>query len=181
MQTYLPDFAFLTYDYSPGNSTPIQGSPFLKSILTAMRAAREKDSEKFLKSVKEITIFLSEWKGNESKEKEIFRVVFFYLMHAQQEVTVEEIMEAAGKRGEDVKSIAEKLYEKGLEEGIEKGIEKGMEKGIEEGMEKGIEEGILLSALRLMARGMPVEEASQVLGVPVEEILEFMRKSGEKG
>jgi len=48
-------------------------------------------------------------------------------------------------------------------------------------MEKGIEEGILLSALRLMARGMPVEEASQVLGVPVEEILEFMRKSGEKG
>ncbi|HRW94072.1 MAG TPA: hypothetical protein P5560_14050, partial [Thermotogota bacterium] len=66
-----------------------------------------------------------------------------------------------GKRGEDVKSIAEKLYEKGLEEGIE--------------------EGILLSALRVMARGMPVEEASQVLGVPVEEILEFMRKSGEKG
>ena len=50
-QKDVPNFAFLTYDSSPGNSTPIQGSPFLKTILTALRAAREKDREEFLKSV----------------------------------------------------------------------------------------------------------------------------------
>jgi len=81
-------------------------------------------------------------------------------MHAQQEVTVEEIMEAAGERGEDVKSLADRLYEEGLEEGIE--------------------EGVLQSALRLIARGMPVEEASQVLGVPEEKILEFQRETREQ-
>jgi len=161
---YVPNFAFLTYDYSPGNSTPIQGSPFLKTILTALRAAREKDREEFLKSVTEISIIFQESKGDKSEEKEIFTVVFYYLMHAQQEVTVEEIMEAAGERGEDVKSLADRLYEEGLEEGIEEGIE----------------EGKMQSALRFIARGMPMEEVSQVLGIPEEKILEFQRKTREQ-
>ena len=69
-------------------------------------------------------------------------------MHAPQEVTVEEIMEAAGERGEDVKSLADRLYEEGLEEGIE--------------------EGVLQSALRFIARGMSMEEVPQALGIPEE-------------
>ena len=53
-------------------------------------------------------------------------------------------------------------------EGEMKGIETGIAIGIEQGIEKGIEKGKIEVALRLIAKGMSVEEAAEFAGVSVE-------------
>ena len=51
------------------------------------------------------------------------------------------------------------------EQGIQEGLEKGMEKGLEEGMEKGMEKGMEQAFNRLVASGIPPEQARRLLGL----------------
>ncbi|MBO5420158.1 MAG: hypothetical protein J6A22_08770, partial [Bacteroidales bacterium] len=79
------------------------------------------------------------------------------------------------------KGLAEGLAEgreKGLAEGREKGLAEGREKGLAEGREKGLAEGrsegrhakAVEIALKLISNGMSKEEASEFVGIDVQDL-----------
>ena len=55
-------------------------------------------------------------------------------------------------------------------EGVKEGMEKGMEEGMEKGIEKGKEETAKEIALKMLAKGYPVEEIADVLNLTAEQI-----------
>ncbi|HRW94002.1 MAG TPA: Rpn family recombination-promoting nuclease/putative transposase, partial [Thermotogota bacterium] len=97
---FVPDFRFLAYDYSPESSTPIQGNPLLQIVLLAMRTARQKNREIFLKSVKQIVLIMG--KRNDPAGIEFLDMIFYYLLHAQDRISVEDLAKAALERGDRV-------------------------------------------------------------------------------
>jgi len=86
-------------------------------------------------------------------------MLFYYLLHAQDRISVEDLAQAALERGDRVKSIAEQL------------LEEGQEIGLEKGMEKGKQEGLFEAAVRFLRAGMTAKEVSRVLGISEEKIL----------
>lgn len=60
--------------------------------------------------------------------------------------------------------------EEGLEEGMEKGREEGRQEGLQEGLQEGIKEGLQSAARKMLESGMPAEQVSAILGIPVEDM-----------
>ena len=74
--------------------------------------------------------------------------------------------------------ISERIgHEKGLVEGREEGFEKGREEGLEEGIAAGKRIQMEETVRRLLSKGMPVDEVSEVTGMPPEDVL-YMRSNG---
>ena len=76
--------------------------------------------------------------------------------------------------------LMEEKFEAGVEKGMKKGIEKGREEGIEQGREEGIEQGAyntkLETAKKLLLKGMSLVEISEVIGLPLETVMELKGK-----
>ncbi len=74
--------------------------------------------------------------------------------------------------------ISERIgHEKGLKEGREEGREKGREEGLEEGIATGKRLQMEETAKRLLSKGMPVDEVSEVTGMSPEDVRR-MRSNG---
>lgn len=80
-------------------------------------------------------------------------------------------------------NLSEGIYQRGREEGIlqgrEQGILQGREEGILQGKKQGIlqgkEEGLLLAAKKMIENGTSYEEVSKILGIPQQNIEDYMK------
>ena len=57
-----------------------------------------------------------------------------------------------------------------IEKGRKEGLEKGREEGILIGREEGMQKGLALTARGMKTKGYPLEDISQITGLPIEEI-----------
>ena len=74
---------------------------------------------------------------------------------------------------DEISAIAyatQKGLQQGIEEGIEQGIEQGKEQGIKQGIRQGEEKAKLEVAKNLLAKGFPISEIEEIVGVSKEEI-----------
>ena len=85
--------------------------------------------------------------------------------------------EDSRKAYRDLKNSLDTAKREGIAEGMEKGLAEGLEKGLAEGMEKGRAEERRKAlaekreiALQLLATGMPAEQVSAIVGLPMEEL-----------
>ena len=85
--------------------------------------------------------------------------------------------EDSRKAYRDLKNSLDTAKREGIAEGMEKGLAEGLEKGLAEGMEKGRAEERRKSlaekreiARQLLATGMPAEQVSAIVGLPMEEL-----------
>jgi predicted transposase YdaD len=66
---------------------------------------------------------------------------------------------------------------RGLEKGKEIGLKEGKEIGLKEGEKRGIEKGQRLLIERLIKKGKSLEEISELLDIPIEEIKNLLNKN----
>ncbi len=129
---YLPDFAYLLYDFSPEGETAIRGGAPLRIILEMLRSVFYKDLMSVMASFKEAVMVIEQLEsgeaGEEQKYHDLFKIMVLYIISARQDIEVADIRNAAGEispeRGEIVMTLAERLVNEGLEKGLEKGTEK---------------------------------------------------------
>ena len=88
-----------------------------------------------------------------------------------------ELYDNAAMQITDHKGSLEFAHKEGFQEGMEKGKEEGREKGREEGMEKGMERKSVEIANNLIKLNMPLEQISQVTGLPIEEIEKLIQSN----
>ncbi len=71
-------------------------------------------------------------------------------------------------------TLARELYEDGREEGLQQGLEQGLqqgrEQGLQEGREQGREEELIQVAMKLMKKGIPLDEVVEITGLSVERL-----------
>ena len=63
-------------------------------------------------------------------------------------------------------TLARELYEDGREEGLQQGLEQGLR----EGREQGREEELIQVAMKLMKKGIPLDEVVEITGLSVERL-----------
>jgi len=64
-----------------------------------------------------------------------------------------------------------------FEMGLKRGLEKGKEIGLKEGEKRGIEIGQKLLIERLIKKGRSLEEISEFLNIPIEDIKKLLEKN----
>ncbi len=69
------------------------------------------------------------------------------------------------------------FFEMGLKRGKEIGLKEGKEIGLKEGEKRGIEKGQRLLIERLIKKGKSLEEISELLDIPIEEIKNLLNKN----
>ncbi len=86
-----------------------------------------------------------------------------------------ELYEQTEKALFDYVSNLEWKYRQGIEEGIEEGREKGIEEGMQKGLEKGINETTINFIHKLYAKGMKIEEISEITNFSIEQIQKYIK------
>lgn len=174
---HLPQFRYLLYDYSLAADTPLRGSIWLMSCLSALRNvfyAHEKDKLKTL-----ITVAFE--LGKLPNGRQYFTLILYYLTQSNRKLTrdlLEETMQEQGKEGEDlIMTVAEVYRQEGREQGIKQGIKEGIKEGLKEGreqmrkeMEYQVQRMYRLVKILFTIEGKTDDEISDMTGLPIEEV-----------
>ena len=77
----------------------------------------------------------------------------------------------AEKEAEKVRRTQNKYFEQvGLKKGMKKGMKQGIKQGIEQGIQEGINQTKIELAKKMIVKGMPISEISEITGLQASEI-----------
>jgi len=129
VKEYIPDFKYLSYDFSPYSDQEIKGEIELQLILQILRYIFVNDIL-FKKEIKKLINLLEEI-NNKETAVEYFESIIKYIMNAREGIDAKElsriVSEVSSERGEAVMTIAEKLKMEGKKEIIINMVKEGMD------------------------------------------------------
>ncbi len=129
IKEFIPDFKYLSYDFSPYSNQEIKGEIELQLILQILRYIFV-DDILFEKEIKNLIKLLEEL-NNKETATEYFELLMRYIMNAREGIDAKELSKIVGEvsseRGEAVMTIAEKLKMEGKKEIIINMVKEGMD------------------------------------------------------
>lgn len=160
IQKMMPDFEYMSYDYSPESQLEIKGRSILQAVLKMLKAIRENDRKKLMEGFIEFVI-LVENETDIQLANEVFELGLSYIMNTERDITEEELIQASLERGDVVQSLAQRLVNKGKAEGRAEGRAENARK-LKKAIKILIQQGVSIENIAL-AYQMSEEEVKQII------------------
>ncbi len=142
IQRYIPDFAYILYDFSPLSDTKIKGDIVLAVFLEILKATFNKNPAACLNALKKAFRILDEL-SDKTKGIEYLKTIIVYIMNARKDLKHKDVYNAAKETSTEgskiVMTIAEKLIKKGVIRGVKRGVIRGTEKTARSSLKKGLD------------------------------------------
>lgn len=142
--------------------------PNIGPIEMVLKHIRQKDFEKNLR------IILSELRTADDKPRRIVLKYLIEVADAPQDKLLKMARQCLTHDEETVMTVGDQLRAEGMELGIQKGLHQGLHQGIQKGIQQGLHEGEHKKACdfakKLLLKGFPIEEITDLTDLPLTEI-----------
>ncbi len=125
---YVPSFDFVVSDFSAASEPDIRGANLLQAVLRLLHSVPGGDLKKELDTI----MFLLRGEILDAAGEQIFRVILHYIFNTVENVTVDEVIQVAGRqltaaKEREAMTIAEQLRNEGMQQGMQQELREDIE------------------------------------------------------